>query len=68
MKITGLLKYCAKKVADIFPQKVEYHHYKYSTSVQISSDMNKILKDLKKTSKSIQNAYPLKEEYQKALR
>ena len=44
MKITRKIKNLTKKVVSFLSEKQLYHNYKYSTSVHISQDVNKLLK------------------------
>ena len=51
-KLKGTILDCTKKVFSVLLlNEKNYHKFKYSTSVQISSDMKNVIKDVSKKSK-----------------
>ena len=48
-KISVFLKDYMGKLYTFLHTKESYHKYKYSTSVQISADVNNVLKSMKRT-------------------
>ncbi len=55
MKISGIIRDYARKVSAFLNPSEKYPRYKYCSSVQIPSDMGRVIKDLKQTKRSVNN-------------